>query len=143
LSISQAMWVHGHSIQPENPALTVGRIGWAGQIRTLDSAGWYHIAIPTTVIVTDIRQRIDSAMVEFATGTQGFLRAFHVYDGQTRIAFQDNLNVTGAGVFYRFTLSSPARPFVGLGIGISLNLALGHDPQQAWIDIHAAGVDFV
>ena len=93
------MWVHGHSIQPENPALTVGRIGWAGQIRTLDSAGWYHIAIPTTVIVTDIRQRIDSAMVQFGTGTQGFLRNFHVYDGQNRIANYDNLNITGAGLF--------------------------------------------
>lgn len=140
MSISQAMWVHGHSIQPENPALTVGRIGWAGQIRTLDSAGWYHIAIPTTVIVTDIRQRIDSAMVQFGTGTQGFLRNFHVYDGRNRIANFDNLNITGADLFERFTLP---RPFVGLGIGISMNLALGHDPQQAWIDIHAAGVDFV
>jgi Family of unknown function (DUF6623) len=83
MAISQAMWTHGHSIQAEDPAATVGRIGWAGQIRR---AGWYHLAIPTPVIVTDIRLRIDSAMLQFTSGTEGSVQNVHVWDGGNRIA---------------------------------------------------------
>src|SRR3954453_23146807 len=118
MAISQAMWSHGHSVQPENPAPTVGRVGWAGQIKHPASQGWYHLAIPTPVIVTDIRLRIDSAMIQFSAGNQGIVRSVHVYDGPTRIAHQDNLNVTGTDVFYKVPLQG--RPLILWGIGISM-----------------------
>ena len=141
MAITQAMWVHGHSMRNEDPALNVVPIGWAGQLRHLNSQGWYHIAIPTTVIVTDIRQNIDSAMVQFDAGPQASLRNFHIYDGYNRIANYDGLNLTGVGQFPRFPV--PGRPLVFWGIGISMNFALGADPTQAWVDVHSAGVDFV
>jgi Family of unknown function (DUF6623) len=141
MAISQAMWVHGHSLQSENPALSVGRIGWGGQIRGPGGQGWFHLAIPTPVIVTDIRQRIDAAMLLFSSGSQGSIRNVHVWDGNTRIAAFDNLNLTGNQVFDRRTL--PARPSVSWGIGISFFAVLGTDPANAWVDVHSGGVDFV
>ncbi|GAB3964642.1 hypothetical protein GCM10029978_025590 [Actinoallomurus acanthiterrae] len=143
MAISQASWVHGHAVQPEDPTLTVGRIGWAGQIRHPGSQGWYHIAVPTPVIVTDIRLRIDSAMLQYTTGSQGTVKHVHVYDGPTRIANFDNVNLSGADRLDRFTLPQTPKPSVGLGIGISIFMALGTDPAQAWIDLHSAGVDFL
>ncbi|HZM76405.1 MAG TPA: DUF6623 family protein [Candidatus Limnocylindrales bacterium] len=141
MAISQAMWVHGHSLQCENPALTVGRIGFGGLIRGPGSQSWYHLAIPTTVIVTDIRQRVDAAMLFFSSGGQGSIRNVHVWDGNVRIAAFDNLNLTGNQVFSRHVL--PARPSVNWGIGISFFAVLGADPASAWIDVHSGGVDFV
>jgi hypothetical protein len=141
MAISQAMWVHGHSIQPEDPTLTVGRIAWAGQLRHTGTSGWFHLAIPTPVIVTDIRLRLDAAMIFFSSGSQGVIRNLHVWDGNTRIANNDNLNLTGTAQFGRFAL--PNRPAVNWGIGISVFASLGTDATNAWIDIHSGGVDFV
>jgi hypothetical protein len=141
MAISQAMWTHGHSLQNEDPSLTVGRIGWAGQIRHPGTQGWYHLAIPTPVIVTDIRLRIDAAMVFFSSGSQGSIHSFHVWDGNTRLANFDNLNLTGTAQFSRFTVAG--QPAVKWGIGISILAVLGTDPANAWIDIHSGGVDFI
>jgi hypothetical protein len=135
------MWTHGHSLQSENPGLTIGRIGFAGQIRGAGVQGWFHLAIATPVIVTDIRQRIDAAMLLFSSGSQGSIRNVHVWDGNTRLATFDNLNLTGTAVFDRRVL--PARPPVSWGIGISFFAVLGTDIVNAWIDIHSGGVDFV
>lgn len=140
MAISQAMWVHGHALQNEDPALTVGRIGWAGQLRHLGTSGWFHIAVPTPVIVTDIRLRVDSAMVYFSSGSQGTIRNVHVWDGNNRISQNDNLSLTGSNQFSRFTLPRPA---VNYGIGISIFASLGTDATAAWIDIQSVGVDFV
>jgi len=141
MAISQAMWCHGHSIQPENPALSVGRVGWAGQIKHPGSQGWYHLAVPTSVIITDIRQRIAAAMIQFSAGSQGHIGNVHVYDGPNRIANEDNLNLSGLDQFHRLAFPNP--PAIVWGIGISIFAALGADPANAWIEIHAGGADLV
>lgn len=140
MAISQAMWIHGHAVQSEDPNLPVARIGWAGRIAHPGSQGWYHLAIPTSVLVTDIRLRIDRAMIQYSTGSQGFVRNCHIYDGPTRIANFDNLNLSGANRFDPFPVAG--RPQVALGIGISVNIALGTDAANAWVEIHSGGVDF-
>ena len=108
MAISQAMWAHGHGLQSKNPAFAVGRVGWGGQIKQLGSQGWYHLAIPTPVIVTDIRLRIDSAVIEFSGGSQGVIHDVHVYDGKNRIARQDGLALQGADQVFRIAV--PDRP---------------------------------
>jgi hypothetical protein len=141
MAISQAMWTHGHGLQSENPAFAVGRVGWGGQIKQLGSQGWYHVAIPTPVIVTDIRLRLDSAVVQFSGGGQGVIHSVHVYDGKNRIAAQDDLNLRGVDQVFRFSL--PDRPPVQWGVGISMSISLGTDPGNAWLEIHSCGADFV
>jgi hypothetical protein len=132
-------------VRNEDPALNVVPIGWAGQILHPGTQSWYHIAIPTTVIVTDIRQRIDSAMVKFDT-IDASLRSFHVYDGPDIIAIYDGLNSMGQLPFDRFPVppdqATNQKHWVGLGIGISMNFALGPS-AQARVRVNAAGVDFV
>ena len=139
------MWTHGNSIQPEDPALTVGRVGWAGQIKHLNSGGWYHISIPTSVIVTDIRLRVDAVLIFFSTGTQGVIQSVHVYDGRTKIAGNDNVAISGTNQLRRFPVRdlTGTPPSVNFGIGISMFVTLGADPQQAWVEISAAGADLV
>jgi hypothetical protein len=92
------------------------------------------------VIVTDIRLRADAAMIFFSSGAQGVIRNVHVWDGNTRISANDNLNLSGTNQFSRFAVGRPA---VNYGLGISLFASLGTDPATAWIDIQSAGVDFV
>ena len=145
MAISQALWTHGHSIQPEDAALTVGRVGWAGQIKRLNSGGWYHISIPTSVIVTDIRLRVDAILISFSSGTQGVIQSVHVYDGRTKIAANDNVAVSGVNQLSRFPVRDAAGqpPLVNFGIGISMFVTIGANPQQAWVEISAAGADLV
>jgi hypothetical protein len=145
MAISQALWTHGHSIQPEDPALTVGRVGWAGQLKHPNSQGWYHIAVPTSVIITDIRLRVDAAIISFATGGQGVIQTVHVYDGPVKIADFENLGLSGPLQLKRLQVRDPAgnQPLVKLGIGISMFVTLGTDPQQAWVEVSAAGVDLM
>jgi hypothetical protein len=145
MAISQAMWTHGHSIQPEDPALAVGRVGWAGQMKHLNSGGWYHISIPTSVIVTDIRLRVDAVLISFSSGTQGVIQRVHVYDGRTKIASNDNVAVSGVNQLTRLPVRDAASdpPLVNFGIGISMFVTIGANPQQAWVEIFAAGADLV
>ena len=145
MAISQAMWTHGHSIQPEDPALAVGRVGWAGQIKHLSSGGWYHISIPTSVIVTDIRLRVDAVLISFSSGTQGVIQSVHVYDGRTKIATKDNVAASGINRLTRFPVRDAAGDpsLVNFGIGISMFVTIGANPQQAWVEISAAGADLV
>jgi len=141
VAISQAMWAHGHGIQSENPAFALARVGWGGQIKQLGSQGWYHLAIPTPVIVTDIRLRLDAALIQFSGGSQGVIRNVHVYDGKKRVANQDNLALQG--VDQLFKIGIPDTPLVLWGVGISMLISLGTDPANAWLEIHAGGADFV
>jgi hypothetical protein len=141
MAISQAMWTHGYNVQPQDQALSVDRIDGAGQIRQAGAQGWLHLAVPTPVIVTDIRLRVDSAMIQFSTGSQGFVRSVHVWDGATRIANYDNLNLSGADRLDRFPVDG--RPEVRFGIGISVFVTLGTDLANAWININSGGSDFV
>jgi hypothetical protein len=141
MAISQAMWTHGHSLVSENPAFAVGRVGWGGQIKQLGSQGWYHLAIPTPVIVTDIRLRLDSAVIQFSGGGQGVIHNVHVYDGKNRIANRDNLTLHGTDQVFRIPV--PGRPPLQWGVGISMFISLGTDPANAWLEIHSGGADFV
>jgi uncharacterized protein DUF6623 len=145
MAISQALWIHGHGIQPEDPTLTVGRVGWAGQIKHPGSQGWYHLGVPTSVIITDIRLRVDAAIISFATGGQGVIQNVHVYDGPVKIAGFDNLGLSGPNQLKRLLVRDAAgnQPSLNLGIGISMFVTLGADPQQAWVEVSAAGVDLV
>jgi hypothetical protein len=146
MAISQAMWTHGHSLVSENPALAVGRVGWGGQIKQLGSQGWYHLAIPTPVIVTDIRLRLDSAVIQFSGGGQGVIHDVHVYDGKNRVANRDNLTLHGVDQVFRIPVprgQDHAPPLVQWGVGISMLISLGTDPANAWLEIHSGGADFV
>jgi hypothetical protein len=146
VTLAYASWIHGHSMQIENPdrVTSVWRAGF--YISLLPAPGistWCHFAIPTPVIINDVRLRADSVMLCFKTGcADAWINAVGVYDGSTLIAFYDKLKMSGDHPFERFAV--PNTPAVGMGIGISIGISCG--VEQGDLDhsmqFIAAGCDF-
>ena len=97
MAIAHAMWTHGHSLQIEYPDRLnwVQRTGYSIRVQARGAAqpNWFHFAIPTPVIVNDTRLRVGSVLIRFKSAGGAFVKAIHVYDGETKIASQDNLNL--------------------------------------------------
>ncbi len=85
-NISYASWIHGHSMEIEYPDRIIWQVrkGYAYQLEGKPgTANWFHFAIPTPVIVNDVRLRIDSIILRFLTGSvDAFVRDVHIYDGE-------------------------------------------------------------
>ena len=137
-ALTSAMWTHGTSVAVQTPcAAQVTRLGFYTRV---DGSGgiscWFHFAIPTTVILSDRRLQIDRVMLNFSTNGAR-VTSVHVYDGPTRIAMNDNLNLSGDHGFEPFYV--PGRPQVNWGIGVSVLVQFSIDPSQ--ILFRTAGVD--
>jgi hypothetical protein len=142
--IAYASWTHGHSMQIEYP----DRIPY--QRRTgmsFDLEGqpgtdnWFHFAIPTPVIINDVRLRADWVMLTFRTfSPDAFVAHVHVYDGGARIAQHDNVNLSMEQPFVR--LEVPNRPLVNSALGISLGVGFGVEAMDHHMEFVAAGCDF-
>jgi Family of unknown function (DUF6623) len=58
-------------------------------------ADWFHIPLPTPVIVEDQRASLSRVMVLFRLPEGAALNRVHVWDGPNRILRRDGLNITG------------------------------------------------
>ena len=145
VKIAHAMWIHGHSMQIEYPDRLASQ--WrAGFSITVEgkpgSTNWFHFAIPTPVIVDDVRLRADSVMLRFKTGSvDAWVRDVHVYDGEKLIAAHDKVNLSKDHLFERFLI--PDRPEALWGIGISIGVACGVEMMDHHMEFFAAGCDFM
>jgi hypothetical protein len=138
-AISAAMWTHGTSVQVEHPSVVaVKRYGFYTRADgNAGAATWFHFAIPTTVILSDVRQQIGSVILRFeATGAT--VTNVHVYDGAAIIAAYDGLNLSGTHEFARFDV--PGTPEVFWGIGISVRVQFSTDASR-YILFETAGAD--
>jgi hypothetical protein len=143
MALAHAMWIHGHSLQVEYPERLskVERRGFSVRL-TSPSAGqpnWLHFAIPTPVIVNDNRLRVGSVLVRFKCGIAS-VKAVHVYDGETKIAAKDNLNLSPKQ-WHMERIQVPGTPQVHLGLGISVLVDFG--PDDRWVEFSSAGCDFL
>lgn len=140
-----ASWIHGHSMEIEYPDRMDSAIRRGGAYVLAGKPGssnWFHFAIPTPVIVEDVRLRLDAVMLRFVTGSiDAFVRDVHVYDGESRIvAFQD-LYLSEQNGFVRLVV--PETPAVRWGIGLSLGVGFGVEPMDHTMQFISAGVDLV
>ncbi len=140
-----AMWIHGTSVQVEylDRIFSIVRRGFHTRIECKPgTTNWFHFAIPTPVIVSDKRLKLDSVMLTFKTGDQGAVKSIHVRDGRKEppIAIHEGLNLNGDHPFDRFGV--PGRPEVLSGIDISILVGAGVDPER-WVEFSAAGGDFI
>jgi hypothetical protein len=143
--ISYASWIHGHSMEIEYP----DRIAY--QRRTgmsFDLEGkpgtinWFHFAIPTPVILNDVRLQADSVLLCFWTGSiDAFLRDVHIYDGRYRIAEFNEIYLSQDQPSVRLTL--PGAPTILQGLGISLGVGFGVEAMSHNMEFYSAGCDFV
>jgi hypothetical protein len=137
------MWIHGHSLRVEDPERMDSVVRKGYYIRLdgqANSSNWFHLAVPTAVIVDDNRLRVDSAMLRFRTSGATVTRV-HVYDGEHRIAAHDGLALDpGDWAFERFDVSGA--PEILWGLGISFKGEFGPDARRR-IEVSSAGGDFL
>jgi hypothetical protein len=145
VNLSYASWIHGHSMQVEYPERLAlhEHNGWGTDIEGKPGTeNWFHFAIPTPVIINDVRLQADSILLSFRTGSiDAFVRDVHVYNGDETITEFNNVNLSQEQTLVRLVL--PGTPTMGLGLGISLGVGFGVEPMDHTMTFFSAGCDFV
>jgi len=143
--ISFASWIHGHSMEIEYPDRMVSTVRkrYAFQVEGKPgTTNWFHFAIPTPVIINDVRLQIASVLLRFTTGSiDSFVRDVHIYDGEKRIAVHDGVYLAEENSLVRFEV--PETPYLALGLGISLGVGFGVEMMAHTMSFISAGGDFV
>ncbi|MEI7725946.1 MAG: DUF6623 family protein [Bacteroidota bacterium] len=146
MAITQAMWIHGNSIKVEyhDRIKSIWRAGFYARIvGKPGTTNWFHFSIPTTVIVNDKRQMIDSVMLRFKSGSnKARVTNIDIYDGEWLIASHSSLGLYPAAFgLERFNV--PGKPEICWGVGISIGVSFtGTTDAQNTIEFSAAGCDF-
>jgi hypothetical protein len=105
-----------------------------------NSSNWFHMAIPTPVIVEDNNLRIDSVMLRFRTSGAAVTKV-NVYDGENEIASHHGLSLNPEDwAFERFDV--PGHPGFRWGIGISFKGEFGSRGTRR-IEVSSGGGDFL
>lgn len=150
-----AMWLHGTAVQVEYPDQLNQVLRRAFHTRIEGKAGtsnWLHFPISTPVVGTyrnvDVltgwetnwrRYKLDKVFVSFRSGSlDARVMSVHVYDGPTRIAAFDNLNLYGEQSMHEFVI--PGSPEVTQGICVSLGVHFGSTLR--WMELQSVGADF-
>jgi len=144
-NIPFASWIHGHSMEieyPERMAAAIRR-GYAYQVEGMPGTNnWFHFAIPTPVIINDVRLQVDSIMLRMTTGSiDAFVRDVHIYDGENRIAAHNDVYLAEELAFVRFEV--PETPYLRWGLAISLGVGFGVEMMSHAMDFISVGADLV
>ena len=143
MAIAHAMWTHGHSMQIEYPERLnwVRRTGYSTRVQSSGAgqSNWFHFAIPTPVLVDGKYLRAMNVKIRFKSAGGGYVKAVHVYDGETKIASKDNLNLNPKQ-WHVEKVDVPNDPQVSWGLGISVMVDFGPDVREQ--EFSSAGCDF-
>lgn len=148
MALAEASWTHGTSLRIENPGGLSNhwRAGFfimvEGQPGTTN---WFHFPIPTPVIVSDRRLRVDSVMLRYRCASpQAVVHAVHIFDGENRIAAHDGLRNAPMGDFAFERFAVPGQPEVLWGLGLTVGVAFeSANPAENRMEFAAAGCDFI
>ncbi len=150
LKLSQAMWIHGHSMQIEYPEKISleDRKGYYVRIRGNPfSKNWLHFAVPTPVIVNGKRVYGGSVLLRYRTGPGVLINAVHVYDGENKIAAHDYLNLSSPDHWSTPRFEIPTTPAIKWGVGISIGVEFGDDANlpanKLLLEVSSVGGDFL
>lgn len=136
-------WLHGDRLKVERPEQIARTSRAASAIQLEGAAGtdnWFHLAIPTPVIVNDKRLKAGTAKLRYRTSGGAQVTAVHVYDGERKIASHDGLaNHPSAWAVEQHAI--PGTPDVLWGIGISIHVRFPSAGGR--IEVAAAGCDFI
>lgn len=146
-----AMWVPGYSALAEDGDLTTIRRGWGIEYRFPDQTGrrsWFHLPIPTPVIVQDRRTNLTAAWVLFATVTRTEIREIRVFDGPHEV-HRDPLPRHGdhSKDYDNMNRINVRRSGIRFGVGLSVMVTIlptptGAPVQPPAIYFSTAGADF-
>ena len=145
-AIEQASWVHGTDLQIEVDANveSMRRYGFFTRVvGKPNTTNWYHLPVPTPVITHGNRLSIARAMLRFVTGgASAVVRDVHIYDGSSRIAAHQFVDLSGSQPFAVFGVAHKPDTFWGNGISIGVKTGAGTATQRR-IDIISGGIDYM
>jgi hypothetical protein len=141
--LTAAMWIHGTSVQVEFPerVLSIARRGFSTTIVVEGRPNWFHFFIPTPVILSGDRLRLESVILRYRLPFSQAVTNVHIYDAERLLIGYNGLDRRGDQFFDRYAV--PDLPEVRFGIGVSVNYdnnAIAADP---FIEFFAAGADFI
>ena len=112
-------------------------------------SSWFHIALPTPVIVGDVRSQLQKVFLLF-DGQGGQIHEVHVYDGSSKVQEFKGLNLSGEHRLSldganTFNLATPHTVIWGIGITFSFTADIGFDSSipPSRLILGAAGGDFM
>ncbi len=126
MALAHSMWIHGHSMQIEDPERLISVQRWGPAIRVEGERGathWFQFAIPTPSIVGNDRLRVEFVMLRFNLGVSTRIQQVHVYDGEKKLAELNDLPgypEVPFGKWHTEWYQVPEHPSVSHGLGISV-----------------------
>lgn len=164
--IKHASWAHGNAVVTELPSgLLVRHWGWGTEMQFTFNQGqtppkaWCHIAIPTPVIVDNVRLKVQTLFLLFKTGQHAAIDNLHVYDGPNKVhgwdvvpggnnaARRTGNHSTSIDPSNLFTLPAPHSVAFGMSISFSItpvavNTSSPPVDPEGTVLITGAGADF-
>ncbi len=147
-----ASWTHGNNLTVESPENldSVGHYGWGGDMLIKPGkSSWFHIPIPTPVIVNGNRSLLQRVFIMFQC-TQCSIRNLHVYDGSSKVQEFNNLmydgeHRTSLDTQNTYNLSNQHIVIWGIGITFFCVADIGFDSKipPPRLILGAAGGDFM
>ena len=141
MSVKQAAWIHGCSVQLEDVSWAALRQEGGTYVRpsSTTTTGWVHFPIPTPSIADGFRLKAVSSFVRFSTGPRASIVSYHVNDGEKSILSQD---VSYSGGLQTVQVDVSGSPSISWGTSISLQVKFDGNGPDAWIQLVSAGIDF-
>ncbi|HEV7785077.1 MAG TPA: DUF6623 family protein [Thermoanaerobaculia bacterium] len=145
-------WVHGNAVTVESPENLAreGHYGWgADMLIHPGKSSWFHIPLPSPVIVNDARTSLHRVFLMFKS-ERGSIHSVHVYDGSSKPQELNNLLLQGEhrlalDAENTFMLEKPHTVVWGIGISFYFVAEIGFDNSipPARLIVAAAGGEFV
>lgn len=145
-------WVHGNAVTVESPENLVreGHYGWgADMLIEPGKASWFHIPIPTPVLVNDARASLHRVFLMFKS-EWGSIHSLHVYDGSSKPQEFHDLLLQGEhrltlDAENTFVLEKPHPVVWGIGISFHFVAGIGADNSvpPARLIVAAAGAELM
>lgn len=148
MSVKQAMWVHGTSVQAEREGYFISKVrpAWGAVFRT-QGGEWFHFAVPTPVIFNGQDSTLQKVFVFYKTGLGAKITQLHIFDGSTKIQEFINLQFSGdhskAIDGQNTWITNPVHIKFGLGLSILVEFGDATVSGVPEITFVSAGADFI
>ena len=123
-----AFWIHGHAFQPQREGyfLNKVRVGCGAVFKT-HGAEWFHVAIPTPVILQNTDSKLKKFFVLYQTSGTAKLTAVHIWDGISKIAGFDKIAYSGdhSTKLDKYNSWNVNPVHIKFGLGISVHVEFG------------------
>jgi len=156
---SSIIWVHGNTVEPENPEtlMRFARKGWGAQCKGMSgTTHWFHFPIASPSILKGSPMYLSKLYIMFNTipgghtELQPVITAVHIYDGRTLAMSFENLSMSGAhdeviDTANTLTINPALRIANGFGLSVAVKFPLREHKESIGYDIlfTSAGAEFV